>query len=454
MLMSESFYADFEREFRGSRDLIKERLKVYLPFLSSLIEYDHQFTAVDLGCGRGEWLELLRDCGYDAYGVDIDDKMLDSCRDLNLNVEVNDAISCLSALRDKSINVVSLFHLVEHLEFADLKLVIFEAYRVLVPGGLLILETPNPENIRVASESFYTDPTHVRPIPPSLLQFILRHQGFSGAHILRLNSQLNLKQHRKVTLLDVLTHVSPDYAVIGLKDGPKELLQTIHQQLTRVEGFTLEMLAERFEADQKIELERLHEQVKDLETLAQVHRLEASRLAVDSREEFSEYKQFLADTHAQLLELQAQVQQDLEVIKHTQEFLADLLVRVDATQHALQSMYASTSWRVTRPLRWVGDHFLNPLGMKGRGTGSNVFTKANAKALFRLTIPRQSRFDQFISKLRRRLRIFRSGRINISSSSDKEYLGHTQVSTSYMPDQFAKPLDPLDIMTRIHQRIK
>lgn len=169
--MNDGFYHAFEERFRGSRDLIKSRLRVYLPFVEPLRGLNKDAKAVDLGCGRGEWLELLQELKFDAQGVDLDDGMLKICREVGLKVQTIDAIAFLKKLPDASHVVISGFHIVEHIQFIDLQVLVQEALRVLMPGGILILETPNPENIIVGTSSFYLDPTHQRPIPPQLLSF-------------------------------------------------------------------------------------------------------------------------------------------------------------------------------------------------------------------------------------------------------------------------------------------
>ena len=130
--------------------------------------------ALDIGCGRGEWLELLKDNGISAQGVDLDEGMLKLCRINNLDVFKDDGIEFLKKQLDESLIIVSAFHVVEHIPFATLQFFISEALRVLKPGGVLIMETPNPENIKVATENFYLDPTHIKPIPSKLLSFFTR----------------------------------------------------------------------------------------------------------------------------------------------------------------------------------------------------------------------------------------------------------------------------------------
>lgn len=211
--MSE-FYRAFEDKHRGSRELILERLAVYKPYIEKIREcWDLEVT--DLGCGRGEWLELLTSLQVRCHGVDLDDEMLASCKKRGLAVSHSDAISYLKQLPDATQMAVTAFHLVEHIPFEHLQTLVQEAKRVLVPGGLLILETPNPENLTVGTCNFYMDPTHVNPLPPLLLQFLPDYYGYARSTILRLQEPAPLSEMNDVTLSQVLRGVSPDYAVVA-----------------------------------------------------------------------------------------------------------------------------------------------------------------------------------------------------------------------------------------------
>ena len=107
--MSDDFYRALEDKFRGSRELIKSRLQFYLPFVQPLLNFYPSAKAIDLGCGRGEWLEVLADNGFDAEGVDLDDDMLAACRECGLNVQTNDALAFLRGMPDQSRVIVSGF---------------------------------------------------------------------------------------------------------------------------------------------------------------------------------------------------------------------------------------------------------------------------------------------------------------------------------------------------------
>ena len=330
--MVDNFYSAFEERFRGSRQLIKSRLNIYLPFINPLRDLLAPALAIDLGCGRGEWLELLGEIGFEAQGVDLDEGMLDFCRERGLTTSNRDACEYLKELPNDSQTLVSAFHLVEHLHFADLRLIVTESLRVLKPGGLLILETPNPENLIVGSSTFYLDPSHQRPIPPPLLAFVSEFTGFKRTKILRLQEVEGLGEIVP-TLWNVLIGVSPDYAIIAQKDAKSEIFEATSPAFLEEYGVTLDALAHQYQrgadlcttlTEERIMLAEsrvgeLENRVLDAETEAK---------ALENR--LSSINQVLADTRAQLE--------------------ATTLQARDWHQQILD-LHQSISWRVTSPLR-------------------------------------------------------------------------------------------------------
>lgn len=180
----DDLYLPFENVFRGSSDLIKSRLSIYLTDLEA-IERGARLV-LDIGCGRGDWLELLRDEGINAYGVDSDERSVELAIARKLDVRHGDAFAHMSEIPTGSLAAVTGFHLVEHVSTEDLVTLLDLSFRALMPGGLLILETPNPENFVVSSTDFYMDPTHRNPIPPPLLAFLTGSRGFADTTIRRL----------------------------------------------------------------------------------------------------------------------------------------------------------------------------------------------------------------------------------------------------------------------------
>lgn len=186
----DQFFSDFEEVFRGEKSEIKRRLEVYLPYVqetlaSSPVSADVQ--VLDVGCGRGEWLELMADRGIAALGIDLNEQKVSACLAAGLKAKSTDAIDYLRALPAGSLSVVTGFHLIEHLSFEQVLALFDAALSALKPDGLLIFETPNPENLLVGACSFYTDPTHKNPIVPAVVEFIAEQSGFAKADILRLH---------------------------------------------------------------------------------------------------------------------------------------------------------------------------------------------------------------------------------------------------------------------------
>ena len=277
--MSDQFYRAFEEKFRGPRGLIQQRLEVYLPFVQPVCAAYPEALVLDLGCGRGEWLELLQKNSIAAMGVDLDTGMLEACQQINLKVQCQDALESFKQLEDGSASVVSAFHLVEHLPFDRVKDLVAECHRVLKPGGLLIMETPNPENFMVATHNFYLDPTHLRPIPPDLLAFVPEYLGYESVKILRLQETAGVKTHPNLSMLDVLTGASPDYAVVAQKAGHtalKQSLQALFDQAFGISGYAL-LERQRLQANDfgfKLEKSISKTEILLAQTKAQLDRVE------------------------------------------------------------------------------------------------------------------------------------------------------------------------------------
>jgi SAM-dependent methyltransferase len=183
----DGFYVALEDRFRGSRADIEERLRFYLPLLEKHRIGGPPMPVLDLGCGRGEWLEILAEANLDAYGVDTNRIFIAQCKERGLRVIEEDALQHLRGLQDSRLGAVTGFHIIEHLPLDVLVKLIEETVRVLKPGGLAIFETPNPQNVLVGSHNFYIDPTHRHPIPCITAQFLLEALGLCDVEIVNLH---------------------------------------------------------------------------------------------------------------------------------------------------------------------------------------------------------------------------------------------------------------------------
>ncbi|MCZ8037749.1 MAG: hypothetical protein RLZZ339_2915 [Cyanobacteriota bacterium] len=219
----DAFYFAFEEHFRGSREEINRRLEVYLPRLREAQIAPGDSLILDLGCGRGEWLELLRDNGYRARGIDLNRVVIEQCQSRGLEVLEGDVIAYLQSMPDDSVAVITGFHIIEHLPFEILVKLLNEAFRVLRHRGLVIFETPNPANVLVGSCNFYFDPTHRNPLPSLMTQFLVQYCGFAEVEILNLNPSDGFKADEGNELDELSKQFNQyfygpmDYAVIGYK---------------------------------------------------------------------------------------------------------------------------------------------------------------------------------------------------------------------------------------------
>ena len=186
--MPDSSYSTFEDRFRGSREQISRRLSIYLPLLEKVAVQHSGAPVLDIGCGRGEWLQILAQHGYATHGVDLDEAFVVTCQQQGLDVVLEEATQHLRHQPAEAYAAVTAFHVVEHMPFEELVSLLAEIHRVLRPCGVMILETPNPENVTVSTCTFHLDHTHVVPIPPALLQYLTEQAGFTGPSVARVNA--------------------------------------------------------------------------------------------------------------------------------------------------------------------------------------------------------------------------------------------------------------------------
>jgi SAM-dependent methyltransferase len=218
----DTFFAAFDEHFRGTRVAIKEQLQVYLPSLKEAKIGMGENPVVDLGCGRGEWLELLQEEGIQAKGVERNRVLVEECRQAGLDVAESDILTYLCALPNGSIGGVTGFHIIEHLPFNVLLDVFDETVRVLQPGGVAIFETPNPQNVLVSTLGFYNDPSHHSPLPSMLLKFIAEVKGLQRIKLLLLHPFPEAHKVQEAGLeiakrFNELFYGPQDYALIGWK---------------------------------------------------------------------------------------------------------------------------------------------------------------------------------------------------------------------------------------------
>lgn len=217
-------YADFEHRFRGSEEELGKKLSAYLPF------FDGRDDILDLGCGRGEFLELLRRAGKKARGIDLSYSMLEIALAKGLDCRQQDALAYLESCPGGSIGGVFAAQVIEHLSPEYLQELLLEAGRVLRPGGVILLETINPLSLFALSRIYYLDPSHRQPLHPEFMRYLLESAGFSGVDVVFSETGTPEKLaemdpalpqaavfNGNVDKLNELLFNAPEYAVKGYK---------------------------------------------------------------------------------------------------------------------------------------------------------------------------------------------------------------------------------------------
>lgn len=217
-------YEDFENHFRGSRELIKERQAEYLPY------FKNRQKVLDLGCGRGEFLELMKENNINAAGVDLYKPFVEECQERGLEVQYGDAVRYLEQY--EAVDGIFVGQLVEHMKISQMLQLCQTAYDKLETGGVLIIETPNPMSLAIFTHAFYIDPSHNKPVHPLTLQYLLYKVGFKKADILftknsKINERIpqleginmeNLQDfNESMNKISDLLYGSQDYAIIAEK---------------------------------------------------------------------------------------------------------------------------------------------------------------------------------------------------------------------------------------------
>ncbi len=211
-------YAGFEERFRGPEATVRARQEFYIPYFKNCRR------VVDLGCGRGEFLELLKELDVAGIGVDLNPDAISACRAKNIEARQTDIFDFLSSQPDESFDGIFCAHVVEHLAPERLPDLAGLAAQKLVPGGRFAVETPNPGCLAIFAGDFYLDPTHQRPVPSQQLDFYLQEAGFVEIETHELNPAAEV--FPELAAMDAMEALRGfrrrffgglDYAIIGRK---------------------------------------------------------------------------------------------------------------------------------------------------------------------------------------------------------------------------------------------
>lgn len=218
-------YSEFEEKYRGPRDEVSTTQEKYLN--SILLNAPKNPKVVDLGCGRGEFVELCHKAGINVLGIDVNKHFVNEMLELGLNARESEIFTYLADLKNGSLDVITLFHVIEHMSATEGLSLLSECQRVLRREGLLIIETPNPETLHVGANTFWLDPTHVRPWPPKLIINSAHDCGFFVVEEFRGSYIFSPEQIAEVSdqafLRQLLTSVfgAQDFGVVFKKLGSK-----------------------------------------------------------------------------------------------------------------------------------------------------------------------------------------------------------------------------------------
>ena len=212
--MENNFYLDFENRFRGSRSSVLEKLSCYDSLLQRISKNLNEVRLLDVGCGRGEWLEQCSKYGFTCIGVEMNVAAAKVCKDFGLNIINKDVFEVLNSYEDSSLDVISAFHFIEHIDHSKLIKFFEECKRLLSPSGVMILETPSIDNLIVASRNFYLDPTHLTPINPDSISYIIESLGFDFSKYYYINSG-PLFSADNYNLTKVLNGIAQDVLIVS-----------------------------------------------------------------------------------------------------------------------------------------------------------------------------------------------------------------------------------------------
>lgn len=212
------FFVELSERFRGSEADILNRNSLYKDVLLKRLNCNISSPVLDIACGRGEMLHIIKEAGLHEIGIDLNDIQIAYCKAKSLNVFKSDALGFLRNQPDNSLGAISSTHFVEHLKFDYLVEMLREAYRAVKPGGGIIIETPNPSNLVVSTIQFYMDPSHRNPIPMNLMELLLEKIGFRVEPIdlsqRTGNESLGTVEHPQ---LNHMLNSPQDYALLGIK---------------------------------------------------------------------------------------------------------------------------------------------------------------------------------------------------------------------------------------------
>jgi SAM-dependent methyltransferase len=421
-MVTDDFYRALEDRFRGSRDAIKARQRVYLPVIDALAATVSK-KILDVGFGRAEWLELLKEQGLAAEGLDLSDSFVEEGRRAGFDVSKGDVIDYLARQPDQTYSLISAFHVVEHLGFDKLLAFLREAHRVTDANGAILLETPNPANLVVGACNFYIDPTHERPIPSTLLAFAAEYCGFARVVMVPMNRdflhndlQLMAGHSSGATVVNaVVSEVNdtfkqaPDYAIFAFKKMDNEAVKLAESLVTKpvlpvsaaepVGADSLWARVVEVETDRAVwrgkaalaEAQLQHVQELVARADSRIRDFEARVRELQSRSVL-ERSAIRAQEQDRVHDVEAQLKKALRRAMAAEELAADAQLHIDA-------MLRSSSWRLSAPVRGVGLTVRKVVGLRRLATTPVRLSLLHAAAFVRSRPALRRRIVKVLSRV-------------------------------------------------------
>lgn len=377
-MLSDDFYRALEERFRGARETIKERQSVYMPVVTALHARVGK-KMLDVGCGRGEWLELLTEHQIPVEGIDLNEEFVDAGRAAGYSVIKADAMQFLAEQPDGAYGLLSAFHVVEHLGFDNLLSFLREAYRVVDDGGAILLETPNPANLVVGACNFYIDPTHERPIPSVLLSFAAEYSGFESVVVVPVNRgfiQNNLELmpeqlagatviNKVVSTIDNNLMQAPDYAVIAFKRRDPDLVKAAE---SLIDVSTLAVSPEEEESVDWLNMTVIEAQqeVRKWQERAYQHELRIRELELEASNARLEAESEMRKAESEMRKAESEMRKAEHEMRAIEHKAAEAEMEVMRLHEHIQAIYNSRSWRLSAPVR-VGGTLLRRVGISRTG---------------------------------------------------------------------------------------
>ena len=321
--MEKDFYLEFENKFRGSRSNVIKKLAIYDSLLQCISTSLQEVRLLDVGCGRGEWLQKCKNYGFNCTGVEMNTAACKVCKDFDLNIINQDIFEVFKSYEDSSFDVITAFHFIEHIKHDKLIKFFEEAKRLLSPSGLMILETPSIDNLIVSSRTFYLDPTHLNPINPDSISYIIESLGFDKSKYYYINSG-PLHSANNHNLTKVLNGIAQDLLIIATRSSlaTNNIFSDKNQNFWE-ESFTKSLSLLKAATDFDEENLNLRQKIHNIEESMSFYLQENTKL----RKKINNIDEYVYIIRKEMMIVQSDIERISHIINHFQSLFIVRLLR-------------------------------------------------------------------------------------------------------------------------------